>query len=75
MATCEGVVSHAARLHDRIHAIEEAMHDEDQSEALAAWREDVHDFLHQLAGYDTCMGRRVGPGIVVSPEASEEVVP
>jgi hypothetical protein len=69
MGTCEGVATQAMQLHDRIHVIEEAMDDADQTEALAEWREDVHDFLHQLAAYDTSMGRRIGPGSVVLPDA------
>ena len=68
---CEGVATQAMKLHDRIHTIEEAMDHEDQSEALATWREDVHDFLHHLGVYDIFMGRRISPGCVVAPDAGE----
>lgn len=66
MATCENVATQAMALHDRLHAIEDAMDSEDQSETLAAWREDMHDFLHHLGGY--------GPSNVVMPD-SEEAAP
>lgn len=46
------------------------MNDADQSEALSDWREDVHGFLHYLAGHEVCMGSRVGPARVALP-ASE----
>ena len=71
MATCEGVARQAAELHDRLHAIVNAMDDSDQSEAIAAWREDSHDFLHHLAGHDSFMGHRVGPASTVWPSVKE----
>ena len=71
MIVCANVASQAMTLHDRLHVIEDAMDDSDQSEALAAWREDVHDFLHHLAGFDSYMGHREGPASVFLPETTE----
>jgi hypothetical protein len=68
MAICADVAQGAAALHDRLHTIEDAMNDADQSEPIAAWREDVHEVLHHLAGYGTVMGHRVGPASAVLPE-------
>jgi hypothetical protein len=69
MATCEGIARAAETLHDRLHVIEEAMHDSPQSEEIADWREDAHDLLHHLAGHDIHMGHQVGPASVSLPEA------
>lgn len=73
MATCEGVAQAAVALHDRLHTIEDAMNEIDQSEAIADWRESAHDLLHHLGGYDTTFGRRVGPGSVSVPEAADQI--
>ena len=67
-AICEDLSQQAELLHTRLHAIEDAMDSEDQAEAIALWREDVHDFLHYLAGHNIVMGHQVGPGNVVVPE-------
>jgi hypothetical protein len=69
MATCESTARAAADLHDRLHTIEDAMNDADQSEALAIWREDAHDFLHYLAGHNIYMGHQVGPASISLPDA------
>jgi hypothetical protein len=69
MATCEGVALAAAVLHERLHTIEDAMHDSDQSGEIADWREDAHAFLHHLAGHDIHMGHQVGPASVALPDA------
>ena len=33
--------------------------------------DDLHETLHTLAGYDTCMGEQVGPARVKEPVAEE----
>lgn len=71
MVVCAGVAAQASALHDRLHAIEEAMNDADQSEALATWREEAHDFLHGLAGFVSHMGHQLGPASVMSPDPAE----
>ena len=68
MAACEEIAKQARGQHDRLHEIESALDQSDQSAALADWREDAHAFLHYLAGYDQTMGVRVGPARVVAPE-------
>lgn len=68
MATCEGIEKSSGELHDRLHAIEDRMDQEDVSDELADWREDAHEYLHMLAGYHTHMGEQVGPAKVVLPD-------
>jgi hypothetical protein len=68
MATCEGIARSAMALHDRLHTIEDAMHNSPQDEEIAEWREDTHDLLHHLAGHDIRMGTQVGPASVSLPE-------
>lgn len=67
MATCEGIAKAAEDLHERLHAIEEAPSDGDR--LIAEWRDDVHAFLHHLAGHDTVMGHQVGPASILLPTA------
>lgn len=67
MATCEGVAKSSARLHDELHEIEARMDAMNVDEAIAGWREDAHEHLHMLAGYQMHMGERIGPAKVVVP--------
>lgn len=71
MALCEATEKRATEMHDRLHAIEEAMNDSDQSETLAAWRDDAHEFLHWLSGSCSYMGVQMGPARVALPEDVE----
>ncbi len=73
MRVCDALVIPSLRLHEQLHAIEEKMDSADQTEALAEWREDIHTFLHYVAGFDAVRGRQIGPArVLFVPEEAQE---
>lgn len=67
MAICEGLSKKALSLHDRLHALEMAMASIEHKD-LSDWREEVHEFLHFLSGYDLEIGAQIGPARVSLPD-------
>ena len=72
MCECDEIVIEALKMHERLHAIEEKMDREDQTMALADFREDIHSFLHYVGGWDLVMGQQVGPARIIMPRGQKE---
>jgi len=74
MAVCDALVIPAIKLHERLHEIEEKLDSADQTAALVDWREDIHAFLHYVAGFEAVVGRQIGPARVAVPDESQEEI-
>lgn len=66
MAICKDIATNAETLHEEAHAFE-AAHDVDPDGPVQAMLNKLHSHLHRLAGWDSHMGVRIGPGRVVLP--------